>query len=151
MTPEKIIILNYLQSHERKVSVTELIGVLDTKGFPFKPRGLRYILREMIIEDFVCIGSTDDGIFYLHNDELVAEMKAYGTATAVSYFEKINAGIKNYNAQHNKAIKQLKLFEVDKSQPKCNPQIVGMEPMSEWMREGLLNKRITGSSLNTEI
>lgn len=115
LTKDKQIILDYLKAHENKISVRTMIGMLDAHGFDFNPRKLRLVIREMIVDDFCCIGSTDDGIFYLHNDILVAEWKAYVTATAVSYFEKLNAGIKNYNAQHNKTIKQLELFEVDKS------------------------------------
>lgn len=116
MTPDKTIILTYLQSHsDRKISVQEMLGKLQSEGFKMSRRGLRMVYEEMITMDGCLVGSSPHGLFYIRSKEQINEMVGFTKKTASSLFKKANCLIDNWNKANNDSIKQLELFEVDKS------------------------------------
>jgi len=88
MTKDKQIILDYLQSHSnRKVSVQEMLGKLQSEGFKYTRRGLRFVFEEMI-EEGCLIGSNSTGLFWIDTPEKMNAMVAYTKSTAISLFKK---------------------------------------------------------------
>lgn len=115
LTRDKKIILDYLQSHsDRKISVLEMLGKLQSEGFKMSRRGLRMVFEDMIKNYGCLVGSTDKGLFYFHTKELMLEARNYEKKSAISRLIKSNWMVGNWNLKHNDNVKQLDIFEYDK-------------------------------------